>query len=82
MANGCGEWNKPNFGIFHANGRIRVSIGNYVFVQYMGGNEGGRSGDCKMQEFPISQVQERIGRVVFVYVYIGSCFFSDGKMWR
>lgn len=47
---------KPGFSLFNPNGGFYVRIGYNVCVQYLGGNEGGRRGDCVMQKLFVPEV--------------------------
>lgn len=47
---------KPVICISDPDGGVYVCVSYYVCVQHLGGNEGGRRGDCAMQKLFVPEV--------------------------
>lgn len=73
---------KPVICISDPDGGVYICVSYYVCVQHLGGNEGGRRGDCAMQKLFVSEVQKRIVRISVVSVYRGGDFCNNEKLRR
>lgn len=80
MAYHCRFDVQPYIGLFNPDKGICVCVSYNVCVQYLGGNEGGRRGDCAMQELFVPEVQKRIMRIGLVSFYRGIDIYNHEKL--